>query len=67
VAVVDGQGESQVGDQCFRWQARDVFTVPQHHWATHRALDGEARLFVVSDGDALRRLGLLAESMQAPA
>lgn len=65
VAVVEGQGESCVGDKQFSWEARDVFTVPQHNWAWHRAIGGDARLFVVSDADALRRLNVLTEEVQA--
>jgi hypothetical protein len=59
--VVDGHGESRIGDQVLAWAPRDTFTIPQHHWATHRSLDGAARLFIVSDADVLRRLGLLTE------
>jgi gentisate 1,2-dioxygenase len=59
--VVDGPGESRIGDQVLAWAPRDTFTIPQHHWATHRSLDGAARLFIVSDADVLRRLGLLTE------
>ncbi|MFU1913275.1 cupin domain-containing protein [Bordetella avium] len=64
VAVVEGQGESRVGDARFRWKARDVFTVPQHNWVTHTAFEGKARFFVVSDADVLRRLNLLAEDVR---
>lgn len=67
VAVVEGEGESQVGDQCIRWSARDVFTVPQHNWASHRAFGQDARLFVVSDADAMQRLNLLREELGAAA
>lgn len=65
VAVVEGRGESTVGNRTFVWEKRDVFTVPQHNWASHRALSGDARLFVVSDADVLRRLNLLREEIQA--
>jgi gentisate 1,2-dioxygenase len=67
VTVVAGEGESLVGDRRVTWSARDVFTVPQQNWVRHRAIGGDARLFVVSDGDALRRLGLLVEETQAAA
>lgn len=65
VAVVAGEGESTVGGQTFRWGARDVFTVPQHNWAQHRAIGAQARLFVVSDADVFRRLGVLTEEVGA--
>ena len=65
VAVVQGQGESTIGGRTFSWKERDVFTVPQHNWATHVATGGNARLFVVSDADVLRRLNVLTEDIQA--
>lgn len=64
VAVVEGQGRSVVGNSSFIWKKRDIFTIPQHQWATHTALEGTARLFVVSDADVLRRLNVLTETVQ---
>lgn len=64
IAVVEGAGESQVGETRFNWKARDVFTIPQHSWASHRALSDQARFFVVSDADVLRRLNVLTEQTQ---
>lgn len=66
IAVVEGQGESSIGGTRFSWKARDIFTVPQHNWATHTAQAGPARFFVVSDSDVLRRLNVLAEEVQEP-
>lgn len=63
VAVVEGEGESVIGDQRIKWSARDVFTIPQHQWASHRAQSSDARLFVVSDADAMQRLNLLREEI----
>jgi gentisate 1,2-dioxygenase len=60
-AVVEGAGESRVGDQQFRWGPKDVFTLPQGNWIVHRALGGRARLFVYSDKEVFARLGLLKE------
>lgn len=65
VAVVEGEGESVIGEQTIRWSARDVFTIPQHQWARHRALGAMARFFVVSDADVFRRLGVLVEEVDA--
>jgi gentisate 1,2-dioxygenase len=62
--VVEGHGETRIGEQTIAWGPRDTFTLPQHHWVSHRS-EGEARLFIVSDGDVLRRLGLLSEEVQA--
>lgn len=61
--VVEGHGESRVGNETISWGPRDTFTVPQNNWAWHRSIDGDARLFVVSDADVLRRLGLLKEEI----
>jgi gentisate 1,2-dioxygenase len=63
VAVVEGEGESQIGDQVIQWSKRDVLTIPQHQWARHRAFSEDARLFVVSDADAMQRLNLLREDI----
>lgn len=63
--VVEGQGESTVGDRTFSWGPRDTFTIPQHQWATHRSLSGDARLYIVSDADVMRRLGVLTEQTLA--
>jgi gentisate 1,2-dioxygenase len=62
--VVEGQGETRIGDQTIAWGPRDTFTVPQHNWVSHHSTDGDARLFIVSDADVLRRLGLLSEETQ---
>lgn len=59
--VVEGQGESRIGDKTLTWGPRDIFTLPQHQWVSHHSPHAEARLFVVSDADVLRRLGLLRE------
>jgi len=47
-SVVEGTGETVIGDTVFRWKPRDLFVVPawtRHH---HRA-DGDAVLFSFSD------------------
>lgn len=62
--VVEGQGESRVGEKTITWGPRDIFTLPQNQWVTHRSVQGPARLFTVSDRDVLRRLGLLVEETQ---
>jgi gentisate 1,2-dioxygenase len=59
--VVEGEGESQVGDQTVQWRKRDIFTLPQGNRIVHKCTGGTARLFVVSDRDVFARLGLLKE------
>ncbi|MEJ0024757.1 MAG: cupin domain-containing protein [Rhizomicrobium sp.] len=58
--VVEGEGESWANDVHFRWQARDIFIMPPGNWLQHLA-QTRARLFVVSDREALSRLGILKE------
>jgi gentisate 1,2-dioxygenase len=58
--VVEGRGASQIGEDTFAWEKRDIFNLPHGNWITHKA--GErATLFVVSDRDVLKRLDLLKE------
>jgi gentisate 1,2-dioxygenase len=59
--VVEGSGESQVGNETIRWKKRDIFTLPQGNRIVHRSTGGTARLFQVSDRDLYARLGLLKE------
>lgn len=63
--VVEGHGETRAGDQAFSWGPRDTFTVPQHNWFSHHASEAGARLFVVSDTDVMRRLGVLSEEINS--
>jgi len=59
--VLEGEGESQVGDKRHAWRPRDIFTLPHWAWVAHKAHTPRARLLVVSDREVLRRLGLLRE------
>lgn len=59
--VVEGSGESRVGERTLNWREKDVFTLPQNNWFTHEAGPQRARLFIASDRDVLARLGLLTE------
>jgi gentisate 1,2-dioxygenase len=59
--VVEGSGSSTIGLDTITWGPRDIFSVPAGHWVAHRANAGRTRLFVVSDREVLRRLGLLEE------
>ncbi len=63
--VVEGTGSSSIGQDNFTWSPRDIFSVPAGNWVIHRANAERSRLFVVSDREVLRRLGLLKEE-QAP-
>ena len=59
--VADGEGKSQIGDYKFSWQRNDIFTLPNWSWISHKALSGDAKLFLVTDRDAIDRLGMLRE------
>ena len=51
--VVEGAGESTVGDQRFVWSRGDTFVAPGWHPIGHRATS-DAQLFVLSDEPLLR-------------
>ncbi len=55
--VVEGNGETAIGDTTFHWKPRDVFVVPSWHWHHHRA-GSEAVLFSFSDRPVQEMLGL---------
>jgi len=59
--VVEGEGESMIGDTTISWGPKDGFTIPQMNWSSHRALSDNVRIFTISDRDAWERLGLLEE------
>lgn len=59
--VVSGRGSSTVGDVTVDWEPRDVFALPQNTTIRHQA-DEPARLFIVTDREVYRRLGLLTET-----
>lgn len=65
VLVVSGEGTSEIGGERIAWSANDVFTVPHWTWAAHTATGGEADLFVVTDREAMRRLGMVREEVRA--
>ena len=62
--VVSGQGQSTIGARTFDWSQHDVFTIPHWTWASHKALAGDADLFIVTDRAVFERLDLLREETQ---
>lgn len=60
--VLEGNGQTTSGDQTFQWGPRDIFILPQNGWTSHEAFDGPARLFILSDREIFKRLGLLQET-----
>jgi gentisate 1,2-dioxygenase len=63
--VVEGDGETQVGDKRIAWRERDIFTLPQGNWIQHSNSAKTSRLFLVSDRDLMARLGLLNDEYSA--
>jgi gentisate 1,2-dioxygenase len=62
-SVVEGRGETRIGNELFAWSPRDVFVVPSWMPVSHQASE-EAVLFSFSDRAAQKALGLWRE--QAP-
>ena len=60
-SVVEGEGETIVGDTTIRWKPRDLFVVPAWHRHTHRATS-EAVLFSFSDRPVQEALRLWREA-----
>jgi len=69
-AVIEGHGETRIGDHTIQWGPNDIFTLPQWNWVSHHAGDAPARRFTVTDREVMRALGLLhvetAQAGQAP-
>jgi gentisate 1,2-dioxygenase len=65
--VVEGRGESRVGEETLTWEQGDTFVAPPWHWLAHRnpAGDGPACLFQFNDEPVLRALGLWHEETAA--
>lgn len=59
-SVVEGEGETVVGDTVIRWKPRDLFVVPAWHRHHHRA-SSDAVLFSFSDRPVQDVLGLWRE------
>jgi gentisate 1,2-dioxygenase len=59
--VVEGRGRTRVGEATLSWSRHDVFSLPHWNWISHCAEGGEARLFMGTDREILRRLDLLRE------
>ena len=59
-SVVEGEGESKVGDKVMRWKKRDHFVVPSWAKVEHRA-DTDAVLFSFSDRPVQEKLDLWRE------
>ena len=59
--VAEGRGWSEVGDQRFEWQEKDIFCVPSWTRCRHGS-PGQAVLFSFNDIPAMKALSLYRES-----
>jgi gentisate 1,2-dioxygenase len=60
--VLEGQGQSRVGDHVLGWERGDTFVAPPWHWLDHANAGAEpACLFEFDDEPVLRALGLWQE------
>jgi gentisate 1,2-dioxygenase len=59
--VIEGEGETRIGEKKFAWQPHDVFTLPRWQWIEHRATRGPATLFLMTDREFLARIDHLRE------
>ncbi len=64
--VVEGRGESRIGESTVGWERGDCFVAPPWHWIEHRNLSASAPacLFHFTDEPALRALGLWHEEVK---
>jgi gentisate 1,2-dioxygenase len=65
IVVVEGRGESTVGDHTFVWKPRDVFVVPSWYAQRHSAAT-DAVLFSFSDRPVQKVLGIWREQRGKP-
>jgi gentisate 1,2-dioxygenase len=60
--VVEGHGQSRIGERTLAWETGDTFVAPPWHWVDHEnANDVPACVFHFNDEPALRALGLFQE------
>jgi gentisate 1,2-dioxygenase len=65
VVVIEGEGETIVGDTRITWSPHDVFTLPRWQWVEHRASAAPATLFLMTDRALIERLGYFREEVAA--
>jgi gentisate 1,2-dioxygenase len=66
-SVVEGNGVTTVDGVTLErvdWAPKDLFNVPQHAWVSYKAVGGPARLFMATNREVFRRLGLLVEEQR---
>jgi gentisate 1,2-dioxygenase len=66
--VLEGRGQSRIGDSTFTWEPGDTLVAPPWRWIAHANLSSSAPacLFQFNDEPAVRALGLWQEEIHAP-
>lgn len=59
--VVEGDGQSRIGDDVVNWRTKDIFSLPHGQWITHKAASAGAKLFQITDRELFRRLDFLRD------
>jgi gentisate 1,2-dioxygenase len=60
--VIEGRGQSRVGEAVLAWEAGDTFVAPPWHWLEHEQRgEGPACLFQFDDEPVMQALGLWQE------
>jgi len=62
--VVNGEGQSKIGEQTIEWSRHDTFSIPHWAWASHEAANGNAEFFIVTDKSLFENLDLVREEIQ---
>lgn len=63
--VIEGEGESRIGNHTFKWRKNDVFTLPRWQWIEHASTgSAPATLFLMTDRELTKRIGHLREEKQ---
>ena len=62
VLVLEGSGESQIGDRAFAWRENDIFVVPNWTWCSH-TIKSDAVLFTFSDRALHEAIGVWREEI----
>lgn len=59
--VVEGEGQSRIGDDIVTWGPKDIFSLPHGQWISHKAASAKASLFQITDRELFRRLDFLRD------
>jgi gentisate 1,2-dioxygenase len=65
--VIEGGGESRIGDETYTWEQGDCVALPPWQWVQYqnRSASAPACLFHFNDEPALRALGFFLEETRS--